>query len=319
MGLTVPGTSPGGSSVASAVTATPAGSLAGTTVEAQLYELDTEKQPVDSDLTAIAALSTSSFGRALLELANAAALRTTAGLVLGTDIYSKAAVDAGFQPLDSDLTAIAALSTTPFGRSLLEAANAAAARTLLGVSSVAVGRALASGVTFGSVPGAQGAAVGGAQVQTAGRLMYAPWLVKTDITLDRLAIEVTTAVAASNARLGIYNADTSWQPTTLVLDAGTVSCATTGIKTLTINQALPAGRYLAVHNVDTAGISLRTIVASHEMTGIDMSTSSFQNTAFWYVASAYAAFAGSGVAWTSYLASTNQGQQHNILARVSAP
>jgi hypothetical protein len=69
-------------------------------------------QPLDSDLTAIAALSTTSFGRALLALADAAALRTTAGLVLGTDIYSKAAVDSGFQPLDSDLTTIAGLTAT---------------------------------------------------------------------------------------------------------------------------------------------------------------------------------------------------------------
>ena len=38
-------------------------------------------QPLDSDLTAIAALSTTSFGRALLTLANAAALRSYAGIV----------------------------------------------------------------------------------------------------------------------------------------------------------------------------------------------------------------------------------------------
>ncbi len=39
----------------------------------------------------------------------------------------------GNQPLDSDLTAIAALTTTSFGRSLLTPADAAAARTILGV------------------------------------------------------------------------------------------------------------------------------------------------------------------------------------------
>ena len=45
-----------------------------------------------------------------------------------------AAVAAGYQPLDSDLTAIAALSTTAFGRGLLALADAAALR-----SSAAVG------------------------------------------------------------------------------------------------------------------------------------------------------------------------------------
>ncbi|HEY0076830.1 MAG TPA: hypothetical protein VGB77_22290 [Abditibacteriaceae bacterium] len=38
------------------------------------------KQPLDADLTAIAALTTTVWGRALLELANAAALRSAAGL-----------------------------------------------------------------------------------------------------------------------------------------------------------------------------------------------------------------------------------------------
>ena len=39
---------------------------------------------------------------------------------------------AGYQPLDSDLTAIAALTTTSFGRSLLTQADAAAVRTTIG-------------------------------------------------------------------------------------------------------------------------------------------------------------------------------------------
>lgn len=43
-----------------------------------------------------------------------------------------AAAQAASQPLDSDLTAIAALTTTTFGRSLLTQADAAAARTTLG-------------------------------------------------------------------------------------------------------------------------------------------------------------------------------------------
>jgi hypothetical protein len=47
---------------------------------------------------------------------------------------ANAAIDSDqFQPLDSDLTAIAALATTPFGRGVLEQASAAAARTYLGL------------------------------------------------------------------------------------------------------------------------------------------------------------------------------------------
>jgi hypothetical protein len=91
-------------------------------------------QPIDSDLTAIAALSTTSYGRAFLALADAAAGRTALGLgtasTHATGDYdaagAAAAAQAASQPLDSDLTSIAALATTTYGRSLLVLANQAA-------------------------------------------------------------------------------------------------------------------------------------------------------------------------------------------------
>ena len=71
-------------------------------------------QPLDADLTAIAALTTTAFGRGILAEANAASLISTLGL-------------AGlYQPLDSDLTAIAALTTTAYGRAFLALADEAA-------------------------------------------------------------------------------------------------------------------------------------------------------------------------------------------------
>lgn len=88
-------------------------------------------QPLDSDLTAIAALTTTSFGRSFLALADAAAARTL------ISVYSQAQSDAQYQPIDSDLTAISALTTTSFGRSFLALADAAAARTLISVYSQA--------------------------------------------------------------------------------------------------------------------------------------------------------------------------------------
>lgn len=96
-------------------------------------------QPLSSDLTAIAALTTTAYGRALLALADAAAGRTALGL--GTAAQSAtgdfdaagaaAAAQAASQPLDSDLTSIAALTTTSIGRSLLAIANAGDGRTIL--------------------------------------------------------------------------------------------------------------------------------------------------------------------------------------------
>lgn len=127
------------------------------------------KQPLDADLTAIALLTTTSYGRAFLALADAAAGRTALGLVIGTDVQAfnaalasisgltpanddvlqrkagawvnrtiaQLATDLGlaatYQPLDSDLSAIAALATTAIGRSLLAGADAAALRAIIGV------------------------------------------------------------------------------------------------------------------------------------------------------------------------------------------
>lgn len=76
---------------------TPAGSIAATTVQAALNELDTEKQPLDATLTAIAALSTG---------ADKLAYST------GTDTFSETAF-------------------TPFARTVLDDADAVTARATL--------------------------------------------------------------------------------------------------------------------------------------------------------------------------------------------
>lgn len=117
-----------------------------TEVTAAVAALSTVYQPLDSDLTAIAALTTTAYGRAFLALADAAAGRTALGLgtaaTQATGAFdaagAAAAAQAASQPLDSDLTAIAALTTTSFGRGLLALADAAAARSTLGLGTAAV-------------------------------------------------------------------------------------------------------------------------------------------------------------------------------------
>lgn len=71
------------------------------------------------------------------------------GAAADSDLLSRGDGDARYQPADSDLTAIAALSTTSFGRGLLTVANAAAGRTALGLGTAAVA---ATGTGASDVP-----------------------------------------------------------------------------------------------------------------------------------------------------------------------
>ena len=93
-------------------------------------------QPLDSNLSAIAALSTTSFGRSFLTLANDAAGRTLLGLgSIATantgDYLTPSAAALAYQPLDAELTSLSGASAN--GVSLVTAANYSAMRTLLGL------------------------------------------------------------------------------------------------------------------------------------------------------------------------------------------
>lgn len=94
-------------------------------------EGDAAYQPLDADLTTWAGLTPSANAQSLVTAANYAAMRALLDLEAGTDFYSKAAADAAFQPLDGDLTSIAALTTTAYGRGLLELADETALEAVL--------------------------------------------------------------------------------------------------------------------------------------------------------------------------------------------
>lgn len=82
-----------------------------------------------------------------------------------------------------------------------------------------------------------------ANALTANKLYAVPFVVARAMTFDRIAVQVTTLAAGSSIRLGIYNDGTNLYPGALLLDAGEVSAATTGVKAITINQALTKGLY----------------------------------------------------------------------------
>lgn len=93
--------------------------------------IGTDVQAYDADLATWAGLTPSANAQSLVTAANYAAMRALLDLEAGTDFYSKAAADAAFQPLDGDLTSIAALTTTAYGRGLLELADETALEATL--------------------------------------------------------------------------------------------------------------------------------------------------------------------------------------------
>lgn len=89
---------------------------------------------------------------------------------------------------------------------------------------------------------------------------YVPFWCPWDVTVDRIAVQVFTGQTSANARLGIYSPDgTTNGPGALLLDAGEISCTSSGVKELTISQALSGGvlYWLAVLN-KTANVAMLT-------------------------------------------------------------
>lgn len=90
---------------------------------------------VETNLQTWNGIAPSANAQAMAAAANYAAMRALLDLEAGTDYYSKTAADAAFQPLDSDLTAIAALTTTSYGRAFLALVNQAGLMALLSAGS----------------------------------------------------------------------------------------------------------------------------------------------------------------------------------------
>lgn len=117
-----------------------------------------------------------------------------------------------------------------------------------------------------------------------GTVRVTPWIVASDVTITRLFMEFTNATvgdANSVFRIGIWNHDpTTGRPSTLVLDAGTISTGSgnagdvatggvAGVYEITVSLALTAGAYWiggALQGVTTTQPTFRTFrMMSHPL------------------------------------------------------
>lgn len=90
---------------------------------------------------------------------------------------------------------------------------------------------------------------------TLNRLDLVPIWIAQSTPIDAIAAFVATAAGAGGVvRLGVFNSKSDGMPGTVRFDSGTVATTSTGVKSITISQTLPAGLYYlgAVPQVATA-------------------------------------------------------------------
>jgi hypothetical protein len=95
----------------------------------------------------------------------------------------------------------------------------------------------------------------------ANRLYAAPLILTKTTTIDQMAISVTTARAGTTPRVGIYADNGNLYPGALVVDAGTQSAATTGVKTYTtgLPVTLDPGLYWLAYVTNATAPTVRSI------------------------------------------------------------
>jgi hypothetical protein len=149
------------------------------------------------------------------------------------------------------------------------------------------------------IPNAQ-FTVTGTQSLTANTVYYQPFEVTAPLTLDFMALEVTTAAAGGgNLRLGVYAADANLQPTGApVFDSGdiTVTAAATGILS---KQGTPVtlqpGVYLTAANT-SVGLTARTFLGG---IGFVQTTMGANLNVLNLVSQTQGAFPTPGTAWST--------------------
>lgn len=179
-------------------------------------DIGTTVQGYSSNLAEWSGINPSANGGSLVAAADYAAMRALLDLEVGTDFLSPSAIAAAYQPLDSDLTAIASLTTTAGGRGLLTLSDPNADRIVFWDDSAGVFTHLTVGTGL-TITTTTIALSSGAQAS----------LALADTALQAAAIGVSVqAYDADTAKLDVENQALTGGATVTSKSLGTVSSGT---------------------------------------------------------------------------------------------
>jgi hypothetical protein len=108
------------------------------------------------------------------------------------------------------------------------------------------------------------AATGGASAGQTGWIKLFPFILRQQLTISQLGLNITTADAGGNVAMALYTVDTSMLPTNLIDHTGSLSTASTGpvSGSLSQNQQLPPGLYWAASMIDNTTAQYTSILTS---------------------------------------------------------
>ncbi len=119
-----------------------------------------------------------------------------------------------------------------------------------------------------STTGAGGAATG-TLAGAANRIDLFSFIPRDDLTLDRLAVNVTTLIAGALGKIVVYSADATGRPASLLLETADLDFSTAGVKPATVALTLRRGvtYWLGIRHSSTATLSVWAATATPDLNG----------------------------------------------------
>jgi hypothetical protein len=89
------------------------------------------------------------------------------------------------------------------------------------------------------------------------------------VTLDRLGINCTGAVASALAKIAVYTSDANGRPDQRLTETGDLDCSTTGMRLATVSLTLRRGTvyWIGVRHSSTATLSAWAATATPDING----------------------------------------------------